>query len=325
MIIQSDFNAPWWAKNRHVQTIWPRFLIKKPKLDIEWEKLTLPDGDFVELAWHKKNQNPKGLVVVFHGLEGSIDSHYAAHLINEVSTEGWDAVLVHFRGCGPQGNQTARSYHSGETLDNLVALNHIGATMQYRQLVAVGYSLGGNMLLKMLGEDYNGPKLSQAIAVSPPFDLAKCSEAISQGFSRVYEKHLLKSMCNKFLGKYSQYDYQSVLDITESEINGLDTFFAFDDKITGPLHGFKGAKHYYDTCSARHFMKDIKTPTLVLHAKDDPFMTEDIVPGEATLSEQVTIELSDKGGHVGFMSGSPLKPRLWINQRIAKCLENLKE
>lgn len=323
MIVTSDFKAPGWASNRHVQTIWPRFFIKKPNLSLNWEKLSLPDGDFIELAWNPKIENAKGLVVIFHGLEGSVDSHYAAHLLQSLRIAGWDAVLVHFRGCGPAGNQTARSYHSGETADNLFALQYINAQCSYKRLITIGFSLGANMLLKMLGEGYCGPTITQAIAISPPFDLAKCSSAISTGFSKVYEKHLLNSMCEKFIGKNQKYDYQNLIGITEAEIPKLNSFFEFDDKITGPLHGFEGADHYYQSCSANQFMQNIETPTLVLHAKDDPFMSEDIVPDINSLSSAVTIELSKNGGHVGFLQGSPWKPELWLNKRIKKCLSEI--
>lgn len=334
MILGSEFKAPFWARNRHLQTIWPRFFIKKPKLTLSWEKLILPDDDFIELAWYKAadrletGRKTKGLAVIFHGLEGSNESHYAAHLMKSLADHGWDSVLVHFRGCGPNGNQTARSYHSGETADNLVALKHIRESNSGEErslpLVAIGFSLGGNMLLKMLGEDYTGPELAQAIAVSPPFDLAKCSSAISQGFSKVYQKYLLKSMKQKFVKKYPNYNYADLLGMELGDIDELDSFYAFDDKITGPLHGFDNANHYYATCSANRFMHNIKTNTLVLHAKDDPFMTQDIVPDASALSPYVRIELSDKGGHVGFLHGSPFNPKLWINQRIVRCLDELK-
>jgi predicted alpha/beta-fold hydrolase len=297
--------------------------MKKPNLNLHWEKLALPDGDFIELSWNQKLDQAKGLAVIFHGLEGSVDSHYAAHLLDDLRLAGWDSVLIHFRGCGPGGNQTARSYHSGETTDNLFALKHIKSTTDYQKIIAIGYSLGGNMLLKMLGEGYDGPELEQAIAVSPPFDLAKCSIAISQGFSNVYQTHLLKSMRNKFVTKYHLYDYQKLIGVGLNDIAQMDTFFAFDDKITGPLHGFDNAQHYYQTCSANQFMHNIEVPALVLHAKDDPFMTPDIVPHESQLSPQVTIELSDKGGHVGFLEGSPLNPSLWVNERILRCLESI--
>lgn len=323
MIVKSEFIPPFWARNRHLQTIWPRFFIRKPSLSLTWERLATPDGDFIELAWNQKLPQAKGLMVIYHGLEGSVESHYAAHLMNDLFNQGWDSVLVHFRGCGPSGNQTARSYHSGETTDSLLALRHISDGMTQPKLAIIGYSLGANMLLKMLGDDYQGPHIHQAIAVSPPFDLAKCSRAISQGFSRVYENHLLKSMRQKFIVKYPQYDYPALIGVELNEIDELASFFQFDDRITGPLHGFNGAQHYYDTCSARCFTRNIQTDTLVLHAKDDPFMTEDIVPEEDMLSPQVCIELSDRGGHVGFMQGSPWNPELWINKRVIRCLNEI--
>ena len=323
MIVTSDFVAPRWASNQHLQTIWPRFFVSQPSLQIRWEKLATDDGDFIELAWHQQSDNKRGLVVIFHGLEGSVDSHYASLLMADLASQGWNSVMVHFRGCGPSGNQTARSYHSGETADNWLALQHIYAQNKQTSVVAIGYSLGGNMLLKLLGEQGQNPYIRQAIAVSPPFDLAMCSRAISQGFSRFYEKHLLKSMRQKFVVKYHQYDYSKLLGMAFDEIAQLDSFFAFDDRITGPLHGFDGAEHYYQTCSARSFMSNIATPTLVLHAKDDPFMTPEIVPDPSLLSASVTIELSEQGGHVGFLQGAPWQPELWVNKRVLQLLHTL--
>lgn len=323
MIVTSEFKAPFWARNRHLQTIWPRFFVPKPKLPLLWEKLPTSDGDFIELAWNKNKPSQKGLVVVFHGLEGSAESHYAAHLMAMLDSNGWRCVLVHFRGCGPSGNQTARSYHSGETADNKMVLEELRKRFPGKPVVGIGYSLGGNMLLKLLGEEPEQSWLQQAIAVSPPFDLARCSDAIAQGFSRVYQYHLLKSMRRKFSDKYRQYDYRTLLGLDLADIKSFKSFYQFDDKITGPLHGFQNASDYYQRCSANQFIDKIKTPTLVLHAKDDPFMTPDIVPDSQRLSSAVRIELSERGGHVGFLQGSPFKPVFWVNERIKKALEEL--
>ncbi|BDX04582.1 hydrolase [Planctobacterium marinum] len=323
MIVTSEFKAPFWARNRHLQTIWPRFLVRKPKLDLHWEKLATPDDDFIELAWTKNEPSQKGLVVIFHGLEGSVDSHYAAHLMAMLSTQGWRGVLVHFRGCGPLGNQTARSYHSGETQDNKRVLEELRRRYPDMPFVGIGYSLGGNMLLKLLGEEPEQSWLQQAVAVSPPFDLARCSEAIAQGFSRVYQYHLLKSMRRKFSEKFHRFDYRTLLGLNLAELNNFKSFYQFDDKITGPLHGFKNALDYYQRCSANQFMQSIKTPTLVLHAKDDPFMTPDIVPHGKRISPSVRIELSERGGHVGFLQGSLLNPVFWVNERIKRALNEI--
>lgn len=323
MIVKSAFEAPFWARNRHMQTIWPRFFMRKPKLDLRWEKMSTPDNDFVELAWTKNDNSNKGLMVIFHGLEGSAQSHYAAHLMAMLVDMQWQAVLVHFRGCGPSGNQTARSYHSGETEDNKRVLDALKTRFPDKKMLATGYSLGGNMLLKLLGEEPEQPWLSQAIAVSPPFDLGRCSEAISRGFSKVYQRHLLKSMRGKFAAKYAQYDYHSLLGLRIDELARFESFYQFDDRITGPLHGFKNAGDYYQQCSANRYMDKIKTPTLVLHAKDDPFMTDDIVPKQAQLSDTVRIELSERGGHVGFLQGAITRPKLWVNERIKIMLREI--
>lgn len=296
--------------------------MKKPRLNIRWQQLATDDQDFVELAWLEEHSHPKGLAVVFHGLEGSVESHYAAHLMKSLSSAGWHSVLVHFRGCGPSGNNTARSYHSGETRDNLMVLNYLQQQSAYQALnkVAIGFSLGGNMLLKLMGEFDVAAMIKQAFVVSPPFDLASCAESINRGFSKIYQKYLLKSMRHRFRIKYNRFEYGKMLGLSLADIADLRTFYAFDDRITGPLHGFSGAKHYYESCSANRFMDRINIPTLVLHAKDDPFMSPDIVPDKTLLSDKVKIELSDTGGHVGFMQGTPMSPRLWVNERILDVL-----
>lgn len=324
MIVRSAFEAPFWARNRHVQTIWPRFFVRKPRPALSWEKFDTPDGDFVELAWSKNKSSQKGLVVIFHGLEGSAESHYAAHLMAMLDKLGWRYVLVHFRGCGPSQNQTARSYHSGETADNRLVLESLKSRFPDQPLIAIGYSLGGNMLLKMLGESESNDLLHQAIVVSPPFDLARCSESIAKGFSRIYQKHLLKSMRRKFEQKYARYDYVKLLGLRIEELQNFRSFYDFDDRITGPLHGFANARDYYSRCSANRFMQKISVPTLVLHAKDDPFMSPDIVPQAEQISPAVTIELSERGGHVGFLQGSFWRPKFWVNERIASLLNSLK-
>lgn len=323
MIVKSSFNPPFWARNRHVQTIWPRFFVRKPKPVLSWEKFDTPDGDFVELAWSKNEPSQNGLVVIFHGLEGSAESHYAAHLMAMLESLGWRYVLVHFRGCGPSQNQTARSYHSGETDDNRLVLEALKQRHPGIPLIAIGYSLGGNMLLKLLGEADNNALLQQAVVVSPPFDLARCSASIALGFSRIYQKHLLNSMRRKFRQKYVRYDYAKLLGLPLDELQGLRSFYEFDDRITGPLHGFSDAQDYYTRCSAYRYMHNIRVPTLVLHAKDDPFMSPDIVPTAEQISPAVTIELSEKGGHVGFLHGPVWRPRFWVNERIAVLLSSL--
>ncbi|GAB3014334.1 hydrolase [Bowmanella dokdonensis] len=314
-IVESDFKPPWWARNPHIQTIWPRLLQRRRPVQLNWESLDLPDGDFVELAWTPRPSDEKGLVICFHGLEGSVKSHYANDMLAEFNQQGWQAVMMHFRGCGSRPNRTLRAYHSGDTGDALYLLETLDRRFTSLPKVAVGFSLGANMLLKLLGEQVNQRFIKAAVAISPPFRLLECANSIGKGFSRLYQRYLLNSMCQRLLHKMKHFDY-SDLSLDEEKVRSFRSFLDFDQHITAPLHGFRDALDYYGKCSAATFLSHIQTPTLVLHAKDDPFMSPSVVPSSNELSAFVRLELSKQGGHVGFMQGTPWRPRIWTHQRI---------
>ncbi|AWL10610.1 Putative esterase [Saliniradius amylolyticus] len=316
-IKQSDFYPPWWARNRHVQTIFPRFFQRRRQVALEWQNLDLPDNDFVELAWTPKPDDNAPLVVCFHGLEGSAKSHYANDMLANLFEQGWQAVMMHFRGCGRQLNRTARAYHSGDTQDALFLLDWLRKRFPSRPLAAMGFSLGANMLLKLLGENPNSSGIRAAVAISPPFKLAECGEAIQSGFSRLYQRYLIRSMCERTMARMRSVDHGDKLTLRDREIMGLKTFRDFDQRVTAPLHGFSSADDYYRQCSSVSYLKRIKQPTLILHSKDDPFMSPSVVPKVEDLSPAVTLELSEKGGHVGFMQGVPWRPQIWLHERVA--------
>ncbi len=325
-LVPSEFHPPWWAKNRHVQTIWPRFLQSRLKITSVMQRLPLPDGDFIDLAWSPEPANSRGIVVIFHGLEGSIKSHYANDMMAVLYQQGWHVVLMHFRGCSGTPNLTPRMYHSGDTQDALYFLSWLEEQFPEQQKLAIGFSLGANMLLKLLGENPDQRILRAAVAISAPFLLAECSESINKGFSRVYQTYLLKSMVKNFSEKMSRMANDKVieaLNLSKDTLKKLSNFRDFDDLITAPLHGFANAEEYYRKCSARGFLRNILTPTLVLHAKDDPFMNASIVPTREELAPAVRLELSERGGHVGFMQGPPWKPKVWLHQRVSQFFNDL--
>lgn len=314
-IVKSDFEPPWWAKNRHVQTIFPRFFQKRAKVELRKEKLTLPDGDFVNLIWLGDVKKSSGLVAMFHGLEGSIRSHYSNDMAANLVKQGYAVVLMHFRGCGGEINTKPRSYHSGETEDAWYFLNWLEKKFPETKKTAIGFSLGANMLLKLLSEHPKQQIIRAAMAVSAPFKLDVCSFSINKGFSRVYQAYLLKSMVKNLLLKMGAIDFGNLIKVNESQIKAFKSFRDFDQNVTAPLHGFKDADDYYKKSSASLFLGRIATPTLVLHAKDDPFMHESILPDATILSPSVCLEVSNKGGHVGFMQGAPWRPKIWMHQR----------
>jgi uncharacterized protein len=319
-ITESEFSPPWWALNRHIQTLWPRFIQRRMPIELRWEQLDLPDGDFVELAWTPPQPDPKGLVVCFHGLEGSVRSHYANDMAAFLHKMGWQTVVMHFRGCGNRPNLTPRAYHSGDTEDAIYLLEKLQGRYPHLHRYAVGFSLGANMLLKLLGENIRQRWIKGAVAISPPLKLAECAASIGRGFSQVYQRYLLNSMRNRLLGKMRQLDYSNLLDIDAEKVCSFKCFRDFDQYVTAPLHGFDDADDYYQKCSAIHYLRHIGTPTLVIHAADDPFMNTKVIPRPDELSASVRVELSRKGGHVGFMQGTPWKPVIWTHQRVLSFL-----
>lgn len=223
---------------------------------------------------------------------------------------------MHFRGCTGNDNKLPRSYHSGDSGDALEFIQSIKKEFPSRPLYAVGYSLGANMLLKLLGELRENTLIEKAVAISPPMQLDACSDRMNQGFSRYYQHRLLSDLNRALEKKYDKHDMQKLLGIKREDVHKLKTFMEFDSAYTAPIHGFKSAQDYYTKSSSKQYLKFIKTPTLIIHAKDDPFMSQDVIPTEDELSSSIEFELTKKGGHVGFISGTIFKPEYWLEKRI---------
>lgn len=286
-------------------------------LTLRRERLELPDGDFIDLDWYGEECQGQ-IVIVMHGLEGSIDSHYAKGLMRALHQSGFRPVFMHFRGCSEEHNRLDITYHFGFTTD----FNFLVKTLRDREpetlLSAVGISLGGNVLLKWLGETTQRNTLHSAVAVGVPFLLKEVSNKISRGFSRIYQASFVKSMKRKILSKY--HEKQSPVDT--QAIPNLKTIWQFDEYVTAPLFGFKGADDYYQQSSSRQYLKNIQSPTLIIHAKNDPFMTPEVIPDLSELSPYITFELSQSGGHVGFISGwIPGRAEYWLEQRIPEFIQ----
>jgi predicted alpha/beta-fold hydrolase len=315
MIEKSDFTPAWWLPGAHAQTLWPYLFGNRAVPALTPERLELPDGDFVDLCWTQQDDIDIAapVVAVFHGLEGSIRSPYAARIMAAVHKQHWRGVFMHFRGCSGEPNRGRGSYHSGHTVDIDCLLEILRQRFPRSRLFAVGYSLGGNALLKYLGERGRAAPLQAAAAVSVPFSLADGAVRLNRGLSRIYQGYLIRLLQRKVLRKVRL----GRLDFEAAEVARLKTFYRFDDAVTAPLHGFAGADDYYARCSSRQYLRDIHTPTLILHARDDPFMTPASIPATEELSDRVSLELSDKGGHVGFISGGlPWRPDYWLERRL---------
>ena len=312
----SAFRAAWWLSSPHLQTIWPTFFRISPGVDLDRERVELDDGDFIDLDSTTRPEGPR--LLILHGLEGCSRSHYVRGLLAAMHERGWRATAMNFRSCSGELNRLPRTYHSGETGDLARVVAHLRRREPHTPLCVAGYSLGGNVVLKWLGEQGEKAEVDAAVAVSVPFVLEVAAARLSRGISRVYQWYLLRLLQRKIANKFREWERPPV------DLSGYRTWRtmrAFDDAVTAPLHGFRDAQAYYRLSSARRYLGTIARPTLILHARDDPFMSEAVIPGAEEVSASTTLELSEKGGHVGFIGGaSPARAEYWLERRIPEFL-----
>ncbi len=322
MIIDCTFKPAWWLSNRHAQTVYPTLMRRLTAPVDQVERVELPDGDFVDLAWATNGLNANTpLVVLVHGLGGGIHSPYISGQMHAMNRRGWRAVLLCLRGAGKEPNRFSRAYHSGDTCDLHEVLKILAKREPETKKAMVGFSLGGNVILKWLGENGQQDWIHAAVAVSVPFVLNLVADKIHHGLSRGYQIYLLRRMRQLFQRK-SEVSGQLSDEILH-DLNRVSCLWTFDERITAPLHGFPNVHAYYRESSSRQFLSRIFTPTLIIHALDDPFMSPEIVPRADELSELVCLELSQKGGHVGFVAGDiPGKPIYWLDHRIPDYLQS---
>jgi predicted alpha/beta-fold hydrolase len=321
--MERTYSPAWWLPGPHARTIWGRFFRRTPPLSTRTERWDTADGDFLEIV---RLDAPAGSprLLVLHGLEGAPRSHYARGLFREAARRGWGADLLLFRGCGQEQNRAARFYHSGETSDLDAVARRLLVADPAAPLVLAGVSLGGNVLLKWLGElgESAPDRVLGAAAVSVPYDLARASRHIDRGFSRVYQHHFLQSLRRKALAKLAQYPELASRD----RIEAARTLYEFDDVVTAPVHGFAGAADYYSRSSSIHFLARIRVPTLLLSAFDDPFLPSDVleaVRGVAATNAFLETDFPERGGHVGFVSGAnPWRPFYYAEWRVAEFLNH---
>ncbi|MGL5966348.1 MAG: hydrolase [Kluyvera sp.] len=312
----ADFVPMRGVSNRHLQTMLPRLIRRKLQFTPCWQRLELPDGDFVDLAWSEDPQaaRHKPRLVVFHGLEGSLHSPYAHGLINAAKQRGWLGVVMHFRGCSGEPNRLNRIYHSGETEDGTWFLQWLKREFGDAPTAAVGYSLGGNMLACLLAKEGDEVPIDAAVIVSAPFMLEACSYHMDKGFSRVYQRYLLNLLKGNAARKLKAYPGSLPVDLRQ--LKSMRRIREFDDSITSKIHGFADAIDYYRQCSAMPTLSKITKPTLIIHAKDDPFMDHHSIPAQEELPDNVEYQLTEHGGHVGFIGGTLRHPEMWLEKRI---------
>ena len=309
-----QWRAPWWIRGRgplagNAQTIWPALASAHwPYADVtltgRLERWITPDHDFIDVDWlvdPVSSQSP--LLVLFHGLEGSSSSHYAQAFAHWAWHEGWGCVVPHFRSCSGELNWAPRAYHSGDYIEADWVLSRLKLAHPHGPRVAVGISLGGNVLLRWAQEaGHGGSLLVRAMAaISAPLDLAAAGHAIGKGFNRlVYTRMFLDSMKPKALARLSK--FPGLYD--EQALRAVRDIYEFDNVVTAPMHGFANTEDYWARCSSGPRMKElVGIPTLVLNARNDPFMPASVLPTADQVGSWVTLWQPEEGGHVGFPGG----------------------
>lgn len=320
------YTPAWWVPGPHLQTLWGKLVRRPPIVTTRAERWTTPDDDEIEI---RRLDPPTGAprdvprLLILHGLEGTIRSHYLCGLLDQARRRGWTADVLIFRGCNGELPRAARFYHSGETTDLDLVVRRLVREHPAQPLLAIGISLGGNVLLKWLGEqgDAAPSQLKAAAAVSVPFDLERGSRRIERGFSRIYTYHFLRTLRRKALAKLA---LQSDL-FDDVPLRRAKTMMDFDEAVTAPVHGFASAQDYYSRSSSKHFLSGIRRPTLLLSAYDDPFLPREVLDDVSMVARDnhlLTVEFHEHGGHVGFVSGRvPWSPRYYAEERVSAFLD----
>lgn len=299
-------------RNRHLQTLWPGLFRRRPRPRFRREILPTADGDFLDIDWLNETGAPP--VALLHGLEGNSRSPYIRGLAAALAARQFCVAVMHFRGCGGRPNRRPRGYHSGETGDLDFFVGVLRRRFPGRRPAAVGFSLGGNVLLRYLARGDADDSLFAAAAVSVPFDLAQAADNLQRGFARFYQWWLLHAMKRSMRKKFAAV----AMPFPRPPLRKIKNFRDFDNAFTAPLHGFADADDYYRQCSSAGTLRRIRIPTLLIQARDDPF-TGAVDPGP--FAPCVCAEFSRHGGHAGFVAGNPLSaPRYWLDRRIADFL-----
>ncbi len=319
-ITASSFRPHPLLGSAHLQTALPTLLRPLPPLALEVERWERPDGDFVDLGWFEKPRPGAPLAVLVHGLTGGFESKYLRATAARLRHAGWAGLILQLRGAGDQPNRMARNYHQGDTADLIALLQRLRAGHPGALIANLGWSLGGNIVLKAAGELGEKHPADLLTAVSVPFALEPCAQRLRQGASRIYQRRLLRDLKAMALRKHAAVQLPEMIDVA-AMLRARD-FFEFDDAWTAPLHGFEDALDYYRRCECGPFLRAIRRPTLIVHSRDDPFMSPDILPQASDLAPEVTLELSERGGHVGFVArnawGGPL---FWLERRLSDWLQ----
>ena len=317
----APYSAPWWLPSGHAQTIYAALAAPRPRVAYRRSRWDTPDGDFIDVDWVEQDRGLRmegrgeaPLVILFHGLEGSSRSHYAVALMAAVRDAGWRGVVVHFRGCSGELNRLPRAYHSGDAQEIDWIVRRLRAQNAASLLFATGVSLGGNALLKWLGDQGGSAAgiIDAAVAISVPLDLMATGNALGQGFNLVYTRNFLATLRVMSLDKLER--FPGLYDA--NAVRASRTLREFDDLVTAPLHGFKDADDYWTRASSKPGLMNIRVPTLILNARNDPLVPASALPRAGEVSAAVTLEQPDEGGHAGFVSGRFPGNLDWLPRRV---------
>ncbi len=311
------YTAPSWLPGGNIQTLYPYFNKPAQLFMYRRERWELDDGDFIDVDWTDGSADSP-LVIFFHGLEGDSSSHYILSMINSLRTYHWRSVVIHFRGCSGAPNRLSRAYHAGDSTEIDWMLQRVSNQMRAENVAqpvyVMGVSLGGNALLKWLGEKGEHAKelVAGVAAVSVPLDLAAAGSALDTGFNQMYTRHFLTTLKTKAFEKLEQ--FPGLFDA--KALKKCASIYDFDNLVTAPLHGFRDTDDYWRQSSSNQWLRHIKVPTLLINARNDPFMPASVLPDQQAVSPAVTLEFPEQGGHVGFMQG-PFPGKLnWLPQKI---------
>ncbi|MBK6610982.1 MAG: alpha/beta fold hydrolase [Sphingobacteriales bacterium] len=324
LISSSLYKSPWWlSQNGHIQTIYPYYLRRVKELPYLRERINTLDGDFIDVDWYKQPvTNSKlndTLLIVLHGMEGHSLRPYILGLVTKATQSGFDALAVNFRGCSGQPNRYLHAYHSGQTDDLHFLVDRIAQTNTYRRIFLAGFSLGGNVVLKYLGE--HGTNIANlvkaAVAFCVPTNLAESANIMGKGFNRNYEKSFLNSLKQKLAEKADRFPE----DIDLLTVNSMQRLFDFDEYYTSRVHGFENAADYYAKANSHQFLPFICVPTLLINPLNDPFLPPACYPTEiARQSNYFYLELPKHGGHIGFYTANAKNGIYWHDERALSFL-----
>ena len=322
MIIPGAFDTPWWLRNRHLQTILPLALKAKNNIPYQRQRLELLDGDFVDVFWcqplQPETHDKRPTVIVLHGMGGCFTSHYVPGIITALLKEGYRVAFLHSRGCSGEPNRLPITFHAADTSELNHLVNTIHAQFPVAPIAAIGFSLGGSILLKWLAETSNTNLLSAAVAVCVPFDLSATADAINRGFARLYQTYLLQNLKSMAIAKCTIHP----APLSGPQIKALKSLRDYDDAMTARINGFGSVDNYYAQASCRQYLGNIETPALIINALDDPFVPRQSIPSEDELGKGVILEISQHGGHVGYLRAADRDIPRYYDDRAPRFLRD---